>query len=112
MVKIMAQDFSRGFYKSKAWRDCRDAYIRERVMIDGGICEVCQERLGEIVHHRVKLTPENINDADVILAKDKLCYVCLECHNDIHKRDIFGGCGGEVRCIFTADGQPRDVREL
>lgn len=42
----MAKPWAKRFYKSPAWRSCRDSYIRERIRIDGGICEVCRERLG------------------------------------------------------------------
>lgn len=105
----MAKDFSKSFYKSRAWQACRDSYIRERMMIDGGLCEICGQNLGVIVHHRVLLTPENINDPDVLLAKDKLCFVCRECHNDIHSTEMHGA-GHVLRCTFDADGQPRDKR--
>ena len=34
------------FYKTQAWRRARDAYISERIAIDGGVCEACHEELG------------------------------------------------------------------
>lgn len=108
----MAKDFAKAFYASGAWQRCRDSYIRERTAIDGGMCEVCGQRLGLIVHHRVRLTEENITDPEVILGRDKLCYVCLECHNDIHALDIAEGRGVVKRCAFSADGQPIDLREV
>ena len=80
----MAQDFSRSFYKSKAWQQTRKAYIDEV----NGLCERCKAKglytPGYIVHHKVKLTPRNINDPDITLNWDNLEYLCTECHNDEH----------------------------
>lgn len=72
--------FAEQFYKSKAWQDCRAAYL-ESV---GGLCECClaQGRYtpAEIVHHKIELTPENINAPKVTLNWDNLEAVCRECH--------------------------------
>ena len=61
----MAKDFAKGFYNSKEWQHCRDAYI-EHVH---GLCERCH-RPGWIVHHKCYLTPDNIEDPDVTLSAD------------------------------------------
>lgn len=74
----MAQDFAKAFYNSQAWQDCRDGYISSV----HGLCEDCQKP-GYIVHHKERLTPENINDPDVTLNWEKLKYLCLECHNAV-----------------------------
>lgn len=67
------------FYKSKAWRDCRNAFI----IYKHGLCERCG-RPGKIVHHRDYLTPENIHDPNVSLSWDNLELVCQDCHNEEH----------------------------
>ena len=85
--EFMAQEFSKKFYSSKKWKDCRKAFIAERITTNGGMCQICNDHAGLIIHHRVKLTPENINDPDVTLNFDNLEYVCLECHNAIHFAD-------------------------
>ena len=77
----MAQDFSEAFYRGKAWKQCRASYISKRMMIDGGLCEQCHERQGYIVHHKIKLTPENIGDPDIALNHSRLAYVCKPCHD-------------------------------
>ena len=46
---------------------CRAAYIAERVAIDGGLCETCGLVPGQIVHHTVWLTEDNVNDPDIAL---------------------------------------------
>lgn len=80
----MAQDFAKRFYKSKAWKDCRRAYILKV----HGLCEECLARgtytPGYIVHHKVLLTATNINDPSVSLNHDKMRMLCLECHNREH----------------------------
>ena len=80
----MSQKFSKNFYQSKAWQDCRDAYIASVY----GLCERCNSkgtiRLGYIVHHKILLTPRNINNPTITLNHIHLEYVCLECHNIMH----------------------------
>jgi len=73
------KSFAKLFYKSKSWRDCRDAYFAYRY----GLCERCGKP-GKIVHHKVYLTPENINDPYVSLNWDNLELTCQYCHNEEH----------------------------
>lgn len=106
----MAREFAESFYKSGKWLRCRNAYIKKRVMIDGGICEECTCRSGYIVHHKVLLTVDNITDPDVSLNHDNLEYVCKQCH------DLFEGHGvgnkQKPLCVFDEDGQPISLREI
>ena len=96
----MAQEWAAWFYRGKAWKDCRRSFIGERVAIDGGMCQKCGQELGYIVHHRERLTPENINDPDVSLNHKKLEYVCHRCHQSIDS----GGREPD-RYYFDVDGQ-------
>ena len=75
----MAKDFARQFYKSKAWEKTRKAYYISKY----GLCERCG-RPGAIVHHRIYLTPQNINDPNVTLSLENLELVCQDCHNNEH----------------------------
>ena len=52
----MAQEWAKAFYRFKRWLTCRDAYIKDRILADGGLCEECHDRPGYIVHHRKPLT--------------------------------------------------------
>lgn len=76
----MAKKFSEKFYKSKQWQKCREDYARSV----GGLCEECLEReiitAGEIVHHKIELTPDNINRPEITLNWENLRLVCRECH--------------------------------
>lgn len=80
----MAKPFAKAFYKSKAWLQCRDAYIASVQ----GLCETClrkgKVRPGKILHHKIELTPDNINDPSITLGWDNLEYDCQECHNAKH----------------------------
>lgn len=82
----MAKEFSAAFYKSQQWRKCRDAFAASK----GWLCEECAKKglivPGEIVHHRVELTPQNITDPSVTLSWSNLELVCRECHAAIHDK--------------------------
>lgn len=72
--------FAEKFYKSNRWKRCRAGYYSYRQAIDGGMCEECHERVGEIVHHKIPLTPENINDPDIATGLGNMKLVCRICH--------------------------------
>ena len=74
----MAKSFAKAFYGSKAWLQCRASYISKVF----GLCERCKKP-GYILHHKISLTPENINDPYITLNHDLLEYLCLECHNAV-----------------------------
>lgn len=95
----MAHDYARPFYDSKAWQDCKVSFIANRIAIDGGMCQVCHEQVGYIVHHKIEITPENINDNSVTLNHNNLLYVCHECHNKIH-----GVFQSSRRIVFDENG--------
>ena len=79
-------EFNNPFYKTVAWKRCREAYAKSV----GGLCERCLAKgmyvPGEIVHHKVHLTPKNITDPNVSLNWDNLELVCRKCHGDEHQR--------------------------
>ena len=106
----MAQEWARGFYKSDKWLRCRNAYIQQRIMTDGGLCEECHDKPGYIVHHKVILTANNISDPEISLNNNNLEYVCRDCH------DQFDGHGlnksKRPLCVFDVDGQPISIREV
>lgn len=100
------KEWAKHFYKSKAWRECRDAYFVSR----HGLCERCGQP-GKIVHHKIYLTPENIDDPDVTLNWDNLELLCQTCHNaEHHSGDIlpeglrFDENGDLVRVEGIIDG--------
>ena len=91
------------FYRRPAWRRCRAAFIKHRVSLDGGMCQRCGEQLGRIVHHRIHLTREMVDDPAIAYGFDNLELVCLDCHNIEHgitHRSI------GVRYAFDPEGNP------
>ena len=76
--------FARKFYNSQAWKRTRNAYFSAR----GGLCENCLKQgrfsAGEIVHHKIELTPNNIENPEVALSWGNLELLCRECHAEKH----------------------------
>lgn len=102
MQSIMAKDFALAFYHSRRWQECRKAFIKERVALDGGVCQRCHEELGYIVHHKIHLTPGNIQEPSVALSHNNLEYVCKRCHDEEH----FFPESKHLLCGFDEKGRP------
>lgn len=79
------QSFARAFYSTYAWQKCRDGYRVEK----GGLCERCLAKglivLGDEVHHKIKLTPDNLNNPAISLNWDNLELLCKKCHLEEHR---------------------------
>ena len=77
--------YAESFYKSKRWQSTRQAYLKSV----GGLCERCLKkglyRPAVIVHHKVYIAPETINNPEITLNWANLEAVCRECHEDEHK---------------------------
>lgn len=82
----MAQDFARWLYTSKAWRELRFNLIVKR----GPVCQRCSKVVIDtsklIGHHRIALSPANINDINVTLNQENIELICFDCHNVEHRR--------------------------
>lgn len=80
------KEYAKEFYKSQAWKTTRDAYASHA----RGLCEICLAKglysPGEIVHHKIHITPDNINDPTISLNWDNLELVCRKCHAELHDR--------------------------
>lgn len=79
--------FAERFYKGRTWQRCRASFIAKRMLIDGGVCEVCHNNQGYIVHHKIWLTADNINNPSISLNHDNLAYVCKACHDKIREAE-------------------------
>lgn len=102
----MAKEFAKPFYKSQKWKKCREAFVKYRIAVDGGICEDCGDAVGEIVHHKILLTERNIGDADVTLNFRNLKYVCQRCHNLEEHNYGRKKIQYEINYGFDANGNP------
>ncbi|MDT0163831.1 HNH endonuclease [Bacillus sp. AG4(2022)] len=74
--------WAKKFYKSAAWRKCRNAYFKSKY----GLCERCAEP-GKIVHHKRYITPDTIDNPMITLNHDNLELLCQDCHNREHHSD-------------------------
>ncbi|OHE41867.1 MAG: hypothetical protein A3K26_07745, partial [Tenericutes bacterium RIFOXYA12_FULL_35_10] len=69
------------FYKSPAWLAAREI----KIMSVNGLCERCGQ-IGIEVHHKERLTIENVNDSSISFNQENLELLCRECHNKEHDR--------------------------
>lgn len=83
---IMAKEFAKDFYRSTVWRKTR-AYIFNK---QNGVCERCHGKYGpgEIVHHKIYLTPQNIDNPAIALGEDNLELLCRPCHALEHEGQL------------------------
>lgn len=89
------------FYKTQAWRRARQAFIDSRLATDGGLCEVCGEEPGRIVHHKIWLDDDNCNYPEISLNSENFMYECQTCHNK--ERDPRKATPG--RCLYGRSGE-------
>ncbi len=83
------------FYTSNEWRKFRKVLIAERINPKDGV--LYDEYNGKpilkdsdtILHHKIELTMQNVNDRSVSLNPDNIMIVSMKSHNEIHNR--FGG---------------------
>lgn len=84
----MAKPYARQFYSSKAWQDCRNEYAKKV----HHLCENCLRqgiyKPGEIVHHRIEISPLNIDRPEITLNHKNLELLCRECHKQKHNDKV------------------------
>ena len=73
--------WAESFYESKNWKKTRKAYMLSMM----NLCERCGE-VAKICHHKIWLTPQNINDVNITLSWDNLEALCQDCHNKEHHK--------------------------
>lgn len=93
----MPNGFARAFYMSPEWIRCRKAYAESR----GWLCERCAANglivPGDEVHHRIRLTRDNLRDPSIALNWENLELLCKDCHLKEHdKRQRRTDDGGHV----------------
>ena len=92
------REILRDFYKSKLWRNVREIALKR----DNYLCQYCGKG-AEIVHHKIHLQPENINDYSISVNLDNLISVCHDCHDKIHAKDKGFGRIQEEKNPYTFD---------
>lgn len=75
----MTRSISESFYRQKAWKDCRNAYMSSKHYI----CERCGD-VATICHHKEWLNDMNVLDPLIAYGFDNLEALCQTCHNKEH----------------------------
>lgn len=91
------------FYRSKEWREFRAYLIAERTREDGFVYdEITGKPIVKaydiILHHKIELTLDNVNDANITLNPDNIQVVSFRTHNEIHNR--FGSWTRHVYLVY------------
>ena len=94
------------FYTSKEWLDFRAVLIAERTRADGFVYDEINGKpivkaYDIILHHKIELTLENVNDANITLNPENIQVVSFRTHNDIHNR-----FGRWTRHVYLVYGSP------
>lgn len=84
----MHDQIANGFYRSRQWQKCRAAFVEAK----GGLCERCLARglvvPGVQVHHKIRITKDNLDNPAVTLNWDNLELLCAACHEAEHQRTV------------------------
>ena len=79
------RDETQAFYGSPAWKECRASYMKSKQYL----CERCAQKGIQVpavaVHHKIHLSPSNINDPTITLSWSNLMAVCERCHSELHR---------------------------
>lgn len=97
----------KSFYRSREWKSFRKIIIAERTQLNGFIFdEVTGEPILKpydlILHHKIELTEDNVNDYSVSLNPDNIMIVSFRTHNELHKRFGYEQC----KKVFLVYGAP------
>lgn len=80
----MATAEANAFYGSVEWQRTREAYKKFRK----GLCEKCLAKglysPGEIVHHKIHVTAETLDNPEILTGFDNLELLCRKCHAEEH----------------------------
>ena len=86
-IQQREKTFADEFYSSRPWRRCAAGYKRSV----GDLCEECRKRglivPADEVHHKIHLTPENINRPEIAMNWRNLIALCKDCHMKAHRKE-------------------------
>ena len=72
------------FYSRKQWIECKNEYLKSV----NHLCERCLKAgriiSADIVHHKVYMNENTVNDPALAYGFDNLEALCLDCHNKEH----------------------------
>ena len=99
----MAYSTLSAFYTSDEWKEFRKVIIAQRTAADGFVYdEITGKPIVKaydiILHHKIELTLENVNDCNITLNPDNIQVVSFRTHNEIHNR--FGSWTRHVYLVY------------
>lgn len=99
------------FYRSREWKRLREVVISERTDADGFvICDRCSKpilkKYDMILHHKVHLTDDNVNDATISLNPKNIEILHHDCHNKDHNRFGHSNYMNSARLVYIVYGAP------
>lgn len=104
------------FYRSREWEKLRETIIADRIHDDGFVYDEVTEKpitraYDIILHHKIELTEENVNDYDISLNPQNIMIVSHKTHNYLH--DKLGYSRREVFLVYGAplSGKSTYVKE-
>ena len=79
------------FYRSREWLEFRDYLINKRMRADGFVYDEITgkpivNKYDIILHHKIELTLENVNDCNITLNESNIQIVSHKTHDEIHER--------------------------
>ena len=78
----MAKEWAKGFYNSGVWASVRESVLKR----DRYMCVRCHAP-ANTVHHKIRLSAENVNDPTISLNPNNLITLCDDCHKAEHKNE-------------------------
>lgn len=95
------------FYRSKEWERFRKYLINKRTTPEGLIIDEVTgkpivRKYDIVLHHKIVLTDQNVNDPRITLNEDNIQIVAHETHNKLHSRFGYEG----TRHIYIVYGSP------
>lgn len=100
------------FYSSEAWAKARHLARVTNIEKHGELtCELCGKPIlisrDCVIHHKIPVTDENMNDVNITLNPDNLMVLDWRCHERIHERGWVG-----LKKIYLIVGDTKQGLEL
>ena len=104
----LAREFAKSFYKSRNWETTQAYCMSRPIYTSCGVvppymCELCFQhgllKPAKVVHHKIHLSPDNINDPKISLDPANLQRLCQDCHALVHSKNQ-----SKPRVTFDEDG--------
>lgn len=100
------------FYSSEAWAKVRHIARLTNIQQHGILtCELCGKPIYRsrdcVIHHKIPITDENMDDANITLNPDNLMVLDWRCHEHIHERGWTG-----IKKIYLVVGDTKEGLEL